>query len=305
MQLMRCGQPVTTTDFLTEREMVDLPAESNPLKSVLDAWRERVEAERIKHQTVVASEDYQAQITRLNKIAGDFIGTLALCWFAATRAGEWVDKSFFMRCIDDLNQSAAMVRMAVVDGARNAARRETRYMIELAIKALYVDQQMPMSTFEQRLVFFDRQLAPASIAPVKKLTLEMLPTAVAADAVGRLLAAYGLACQYVHPSQRQIQERLQLAERGISPGFESAAELRQSSDEIFEALGLVLVLLFHAIGSAFTGDIFEAGGLSDRDTWIFHEHALIAAIDEYFDYKSERQASLPAIRERQPPTGAI
>jgi hypothetical protein len=38
-------------------------------------------------------------------------------------------------------------------------------MIELAIKALYVDQKMPKSPLDARLTFFDRKLDPASIAP--------------------------------------------------------------------------------------------------------------------------------------------
>lgn len=90
-----------------------------------------------------------------------------------------------------------------------------------------------------------------------------------------------------------------MAERGVSPGFETAEELRQSNDELFEVFALVIVLLFHAIGPSFTGDVFEAGGLGERDEWSFHGHRFVAALDEHFDYKAERQANLQAIKERR------
>ncbi|MBX9735615.1 MAG: hypothetical protein K2X32_01705 [Phycisphaerales bacterium] len=115
----------------------------------------------------------------------------------------------------------------------------------------------------------------------------------------KLLAAYSRACEYVHPSVRQIEERLALARKGIGPGFETSDELRQSNDELFEALSLVLVLLFEAVGGSFAGDIWETGGLSERDDWIFHGHPLIAALDEHFDYKAERGERLAKIKERR------
>lgn len=47
-------------------------------------------------------------------------------------------------------------------------------MVDLAIKALYVDQHMPTSSLEHRLVFFDRKLDPSSITPVKHLKFNIL-----------------------------------------------------------------------------------------------------------------------------------
>ena len=269
------------------------------IESLFAELRKQIEAKQEKHKAVVESPEYQSQVTRLSQLTFDFIATLRLCWFATTRAGEWVDKSLFMRSVDDLLHSAILIRTAVHEGARNAARREMRYMIEMAIKALYVDQKMPTSTLEHRLIFFDRKVDPSSIASVKELSFSILAAAEADTIVKKLMAAYSRACEYVHPSVKQIQERLELADNGISPGFETADELRQSNDELFEAFSLVLVLLFEAIGGSFSGDIWETGGLSDRDGWAFHGHPLVAAIDEHFDYKAERQARLDDIKQRR------
>lgn len=274
----------------------ELPAMGEPFFA---AWERRVKEKQQKYETVVDSSEYKAELERLHRIAFDFVNTLRLCWIATTRAGDWVDKSLFMRSIDDLMQSAILIRTAVYEGARNSARRELRYMIELAIKALYVDQKMPKSRLDARLIYFDRKLDPASISPVKDLVFAILSDSNAKSVTGKLLAAYARACEYVHPSVRQIEERLELAERGISPGFETADELRQSNEEVFEGFSLVLVLLFEAIGGSFAGDIWETGGLSDRDDWIFHGHPLVAALDEHFDYKAERQGQLQQIKERR------
>lgn len=269
------------------------------MESMFAEWREKREAKQEAHQAIVESPEYQEQLARLSQLMFDFVATLRLCWFAATRAGEWVEKSLFMRSIDDFLESAVMIRSAINDGARNTARRELRYMIELAIKALYVDQKMPSSPLDHRLIFFDRKVDPSSISCVRDLSFSILAAAEAGTAVKKLMAAYSRACEYVHPSVAQIEERLELRERGISPGFETAAELRQSNDELFEAWSLVLVLLFEAIGGSFSGDILETGGLSHRDEWVFHGHPLVAAIDEHFDYKSERKGRLNEIQQRR------
>tara|TARA_R110000744_G_scaffold158819_1_gene274859 strand:- start:17394 stop:18347 length:954 start_codon:yes stop_codon:yes gene_type:complete len=285
-------QVVDQEDAMAE----DLPITS---KALFADWGKRVEAKQEQHKAIVEAPEYRLQLARLEQLTFDFIGALRLCWFASTRADDWVDKSLFMRSIDDLMQSAVMIRTAVHEGARNSARRELRYMIELAIKSLYVDQHMPTSSLEHRLIFFDRKLDPASIAPVKNLEFHILGTLDAETVVKKLLAAYSRACGYVHPSVFQIEERLELATKGISPGFETADELCQSNDEVFEAYSLTLVLLFEAIGGSFAGDIWETGGLGDRDDWVFHGHPLVAALDEHFDYKAERQDRLQAIKGRR------
>jgi hypothetical protein len=268
-------------------------------ESLFAEWRKQAEEKQQRHQAIVESAEYRTQLARLGQITIDFVITLRLCWIATTRAGDWVDKSLFMRSIDDLMQSALLIRTAVHEGLRNSARRELRYMVELAIKSLYVDQQMPTSSLDHRLIYFDRKLDPSSITPVKDLRFGILGAAQAQLTIDKLLAAYSRACAYVHPSVRQIEERLEMVERGVSPGFETAEELRESNDEVFEGFSLVLVLLFEAIGGAFAGDIFETAGLGDREGWVFHGHPLVAALDEHFDYKAERQERLPAIQERR------
>jgi hypothetical protein len=269
------------------------------VESLFAQLRTDLEEKQKRHQAIVESAEYQVQLARLGQMTGDFLVTLRLCWIATTRAGDWVNKSLFMRSIDDLMQSALLIRTAVQEGLRNSARRESRYMVDLAIKALYVDQHMPTSSLEHRLIFFDRKLDPSSITPVKDLKFNILAAPQAQLVIDKLLAAYSRACAYVHPSVRQIEERLELVERGISPGFETADELRESNDEVFEVLSLVLVLVFEAIGGAFAGDIWETAGLGDRAGWVFHGHPLVAALDEHFDYKAERRERLPEIQERR------
>jgi hypothetical protein len=170
--------------------------------------------------------------------------------------------------------------------------------MELAIKALFVDQSMPQSSFEDRLVFFKRRVSAAAITPeVRRISLDLIPDPVRQVVVSDLIAAHAHASQYVHPSLKQIEERVQLAEQGVTIGYDNADELRKFNDEVFEVFALVLVLYLHGLGSC-SGDLFE-GLFSDWPDWIFHTHRHIAKIDEGYDYKHERQGRLDALKQQR------
>jgi hypothetical protein len=70
----------------------DLPSSVN---SLFAQWRNRLEEKRKRHQAVIESPEYIAQLTRLGQLTTDFVITLRLCWIATTRAGDWVDRSLF------------------------------------------------------------------------------------------------------------------------------------------------------------------------------------------------------------------
>ena len=129
----------------------ELPATG---ESLFDERHRNVQKKQEKYQAVVDPPEYRAELERLHRITSDFVATLRLCWIATTWAGDCVDKSLFARSIDDLTKSAILICTAVHEGAHSSARRELRYMIEFAIKALYVDQKLPKSPLGARPVPF-------------------------------------------------------------------------------------------------------------------------------------------------------
>jgi hypothetical protein len=204
-----------------------------------------------------------------------------------------------MRSTDDFIESGVCVRRVVEEGARNPARRELRYLIELAIKALFVDQSMPQSSFEHRLIFFDRKVNANAITPeVNQLILDLVQGEERQNIVSDLKAAYARVCKYVHPSVNQIGERVELAKQGITIGYDNAAELKAFNDEVFEVFALVLVLIFHGLGPSTCGDIFE-GLFSNWQDWAYHSHRHVVKIDESYDYKAERQGRLEDLKRQR------
>ncbi|MBL8792396.1 MAG: hypothetical protein JNM56_00680 [Planctomycetia bacterium] len=267
---------------------------------ILDALREQEHAarkRRERHEAVRASAPYQQQLARLGQITHAFLSTLRLSAFAVTRDPSLPEVSFFLRNLDDLVESAVMAAAAFREGGLNSGRRELRFMLELAVQALFVDEQMGRAPFEQRLVFFERKMKHTSVEHVKDLRLEMLGGS-RADFVAETVRAWANASQYVHPTPPQLREKLALRERGVTPGCETVEQLETCVDQLFQAASIVVALAFHAIGSAFTGDIL-VDSLDGMDGWPFHASRFVAAVDEYFDYKHERQASLADIKARR------
>ncbi len=243
-----------------------------------------------------ASDAYQHELQRLVHIHTDFLRALISCWTCATRIPDFVDRSMLMRSTDDIIESSVCIRRSVEECERNPARRELRYLLELAVKALFVDQSMPQSSFEQRLIFFNRKVNANAITPeVSQLSLYLVKETECQGIVSDLKAAYARACRYVHPSVKQIDERVELAKQDITIGYDNATELKKFNDEAFEVFSLVLLLVFHGLGPSTCGDLFE-GIFSDWQDWAFHAHPHIIHIDEGYDYKFERQDRLEYLK---------
>ena len=233
-------------------------ARRNVMSGATDPTEERIAEHRRQHEERVSrfrqlqqSAPYQDQIRRLHRLRNDFVYTVAACWKYATRIPEFVDRSFLMRNTDDLIESAVILTNAIENGARNPARRESRYLLELIVKALYVDQHMPRSNFDTRRAFFDRRVSKSGVRPeVDDLQLDHVPENIAQQIIADIKAAFGRASQYVHPSVLQIDARVQLASQNITVGYDSPDTLRAANDELFEVFSLVLVLSFHGVGDS-------------------------------------------------------
>ena len=88
-------------------------------------------------------------------------------------------------------------------------------------------------------------------------------------------------------SRRQIEERLELARKGRSLGFETPEELRKIGRLMFRTYDIALALYFHGYGLSMSGDIFIEV-LDDLPEWKFHRGKYVEVVSAYFDYKHER-----------------
>jgi hypothetical protein len=269
----------------------------NPILAMLSARVEELGRKTHQYEEVRSSEAYQDQPRRLEALVRGYHAALALGRLAATRDAQLHENSFFLSSLDDFGESAMAAVLAIREGGLNSARRELRFTLELATQASFVDQRMQDASFDKRVAFFDRGVKHNSVDHIHDLNLEMLgPNRE--EFVSETVKAWVDATHYAHPTHRRLEEKLALRAAGITVGFETAEQLRSAVDNLFRAFTIVVVLAFHVLGAALTGDIL-VDGLDRDDEWPFHASKFVAAVDAAFDYKAERQVSLVAIRERR------
>jgi hypothetical protein len=265
------------------------PHEDDPL-TVLARLRlteeQRREAKRSEHAELLASDRFQDALKSLARITSDFVECLRLAWHLTLRDTTFADTSLVHRSIDDWIQSATAIAAMAHQGIQAPVRRELRYMLELAVRALVVDQQYPDMLLDERVgalgsdnrVFDD--LTEALILWFDDDQSRELRI--------NLREAYGDACAYVHPSKRQIEERFRREARGAYIGFDTPEQLEEVNEAVKRVYDLVLALVCHAIGHAFTGDLYTTT-LDHEPSWRFHRTKWMACVSRRFDYKHERQ----------------
>jgi hypothetical protein len=237
------------------------------------------------------SSEYKSELKFIERMTYDLIKVLSLCTIYSTRAGEFSENSIVVRSTDDLAQSILAAWRLVQEGLINPIKRELRYVLESAVKHLYVDQQMAnrslIATLEQRLDFLEADVDPSKIEVRHKLQLNAFHPEDAKQFVSELYDTYRDCCAYVHVSRRQIEERLKLAQKGRLFGFETSDELHKIARLMFRTYDIALALYFHGFDLSMTGDIFIEV-LDHFEDWKFHKGKYVQIISAYFDYKHER-----------------
>lgn len=240
-----------------------------------------------EHAEVPKTKRYEDAQLHLRRLTQDFLVALRASWFVFTRYPDgkhWL----LQNAVDDLMESAVAIPMLVEQGIFSSARRELRYMLEATVKYVYVDQQLGGDTpLEDRIAYLgDTSRVPrSSISPINDLTIRMLDDRKSfRDAVTQ---AFGALSGYVHPSQKQLGERLKRAERGEYSGLEGPGVIEAYIRLASQTLDLVLVLVFEGIGPSFTGDVFVQL-FDDEPKWKFHRTRYMAQVSKHFEYKMER-----------------
>lgn len=234
-------------------------------------------------------DQYIAQVKVLDRTTSDFVEVLRITNFAFTRypeSGKWLVQRF----VDDFLESAISIRALATQGVFNVGRREMRYLIEAAVKHVFVDQQVFGSAdLSERLTLLNdtTRVPRSSVSPVDELAMRMV--ADPSKLRGAVHSAFGALSGYTHLSKRQLDERLARATRGEFAGFESAATLEAFNKLLFQVYDIVLALFFEGVGPAFTGDLFIQV-FDEKPSWRFHKGRLVGEISRHFDYKRERRS---------------
>ncbi|MCR9190070.1 MAG: hypothetical protein NXH96_14945 [Alteromonadaceae bacterium] len=126
----------------------------NPLLEALKNSMQEVQKKSAEHEKLRASKEYQSELGFLRRTVQDFIHTLRLCELAASRWQDFGEKYLLPRHFDDIVEAALTAQLAVENGALNPARRELRYMLEVAVNVAYVDEIRAKDSFDERVAFY-------------------------------------------------------------------------------------------------------------------------------------------------------
>lgn len=243
------------------------------------------------------SPTIQLAIRHVRAVGMDFARFVGLIHRYAQRCPGLVDTHLFFRVSDVLIQSGLAASFLLAEGMRNPSRRESRFLIEAAVKLLYVDQQMPRSSLADRLVFFDRRVAAAGIADeLRQVNLPLLPENRTPEFVQRVQRHYGHLSEFVHATHAQIVAHIADQDAGLQIGFDSEDSIREASTNLFDTYEITLVACLHAIGPTLAGDLMVA--LQDLP-WVFHAGPYISMVDASYDYKAERQPELQRLADQR------
>lgn len=266
--------------------------------SELIEHREQAIASRAsEHDALRESPEYRAELGTMRTAVRHFAESLRMLDFVATRWSAYKENYLLPVYFDEFVEAALTAQLAIENGALNPARRELRYMVEVAVNIAYVDETRSGGSFDERTTYYrSKEVRKQNADHVRDLPLRML------GAYGPLFAdsvvqAWVKASNYVHLTKRRVDEKLKLRQQGVTLGFETLAMLQSVVADLHEACSLVLVLNFETIGPLFTGDVMVA--LEDRDDWAFHASGWIALIDSYFDKKYERANYLDSLLQKR------
>jgi hypothetical protein len=245
--------------------------------------------------------DLQQQFEEVEKICHAYlVGIRFIVWNTARDPKYW-DNHLLSYTAQDFIQSAIALPLLTVQGIQNVCRRELRFILEMAIKLCFVQQQQYSSDIATKLNSFKAIFDSSSISIKNQVDLELLPGSTQNEFLQDVGRFYGETSNYVHLTTTQILERIRMVETGRTSGYENSGDTELLNKFIARGLALSLVYLLHSVPSYVVGDLLvEADGKTTD--WFFTQSKYIALLDEYFDYKAERQSGLKDIQEQRQKT---
>ncbi|MHC2001833.1 hypothetical protein ACYQR9_15540 [Methylobacterium sp. CM6241] len=236
-----------------------------------------------------------APIQQTHLLVRSYLAGLAFMVSDTSRDPKYISNHLLSRLSQDILQSAMSVAVLVSEGIQNVARRELRFLLEASVKITHVQRASYASSIDEKLAVFDKDLRSPSISIKREINFDLLPEdhrSIFDEEIGRI---YGLTSNYVHLTPAQILQSIEAAKAGVTAGKERPEDVEEFNRLAARAMAASLVLLFHSVPSWVAGDfLVEQDGSSIQ--WQFMQSRYIAAIDEQFDYKHERQENLSEIK---------
>jgi len=212
------------------------------------------------------------------------------------RDPEYVNSHLLYVLADDYLESLVAVPMLLKQGIHRPAIRDSRFLLEMSIKLAYIQQneyKLPIST---KIDHFKKELSSPGISVMRSINLDLLKKEMHPEFFEESGRLFGYSSKYIHLTPDQISERIALIESGRSAGNEAPEDLWQINSLLERIYAVTIIFMMHSVPIYISGDwLVETNG--DTNNWYFTASQFIAAIDETFDYKHERQSKLDEIRD--------
>ncbi|MCZ8321088.1 MAG: hypothetical protein O9296_05810 [Novosphingobium sp.] len=207
---------------------------------MLKKRHEEILAQAAKYENnVLGSQEHRQELSFLNRTVQDFIKSVRLCEFAATRWQEFGECYLLPAYLDDIIEAALAAQLSIENGMLNPARRELRFMLEVAVNIAYVDELRAKDSFADRTAFYrGKGVNKANVDHVSELPLRMLPDN-RESFITSTRSAWVKGSNYVHLTKRRVDEKMALRESGIGLGFETTEMIERISADVHEACSLV------------------------------------------------------------------
>ncbi|MCV2483297.1 hypothetical protein OD917_00050 [Flavobacterium sp. SH_e] len=243
------------------------------------------------------NNEIQLEIDRHNKICNSFSDSIIFSIFNYQRGPLDFKDNFFLRVSDEFIETLSAIEILMKNGYRNQCRRECRFIIELAIKAAYINQQNSNLDFEIQIKNFQDLLKDPGITIIKKLKYPFFQNDqnLIDEFSLEVRRMYGNLCKYVHTSPDQLKEKIQIAQDRTELGKLTLEEYKILNDELGKTFSYITVLLFNSMPQYVVGDYLEPR----KDDYYFNKSKFVMKIDEEFDYKHERKANLEKLKEKR------
>ena len=234
---------------------------------------------------VLNSQSFKDGLLYLEGIGLDLLLAQQLVWLQGSR-GSLSDHYLLLRFAPHIVESVIAITFNAREGLQNAARRELRFLLEVAIKLSSHDFHSEAANFEDRL---------AGLNDRNKLFKHYVSGLIYFDEFEKpedtnaaILSLYSELSRYVHATGFQFQDALVRERREEPAGMESVATLNGFNKLAFQVYDIVLVRIFHSIGLGMAGDVFTVA-LDDKPKWRFHKGKFVSRLSKCFDYKHERK----------------
>lgn len=242
--------------------------------------------------------DILTEIDVTYRLCNDFLKGL---WFLAQDASR--DQNFnnshlLHYLIDDYVESAMSIPLLINESIHNVCFRELRFILEMSIKICFIQQQNYNAAIDEKIALYKKYLNSPSISIKNSINIGYLKNEDKSDFFEESGRIYGETSNYAHLTFNQIEKRMLLFESGRTLGNERVVDVKCLNSILFRTLSCSFVYLANSVPAFAVGDLFvDSDGKSFN--WMLSYSKYIALIDEYFDYKCERQEHLDSIRKER------